>query len=71
MGARGAASDEFTLTLGQSLQPALEVDESLLRQADNIFEKEQGFIVGEATVVPKSAAKPLFVNRHGCAWHFF
>ncbi|KAI0729210.1 hypothetical protein BC629DRAFT_1447187 [Irpex lacteus] len=60
-----AGSNELALTLGQSLQPALEVDENLLRQADNIFEKEQEFIVEEGARVPRSAAKPLFINRHG------
>lgn len=61
-------SGDLALTLGQSLQPALEVDESLLRQADNIFEKEQEFIVEEGARVPRSAAKPLFINRHGCVF---
>jgi mediator of replication checkpoint protein 1 len=52
------------LTLDVNLQPALEVDENRLRQADLIFEKEQAYLVEAANRKPK--AKPeLYVNDHG------
>ena len=57
-------ADDFSLTLDVGLQPALEVDENRLRQADAIFEKEQEYLVEAANWKPK--AKPeLYVNDHG------
>ncbi|KAJ7873298.1 hypothetical protein B0H14DRAFT_2720115 [Mycena olivaceomarginata] len=53
------------LTQDVDLQPAFEVGDRLKRQADAVFEKEQGFLWEAAN--RKSEAKPqeLYVNDHG------
>jgi mediator of replication checkpoint protein 1 len=57
-------TDELSLTLDVGLQPALEVDENRLRQADAIFEKEQAYLVEAANRKPKTKPE-LYVNDHG------
>jgi mediator of replication checkpoint protein 1 len=57
-------SEELSLTLDVGLQPALEVSEKFRRQADSIFEKEQGYLIEAARRKP--AQRPeLYVNDHG------
>ena len=59
-------TQDLSLSLGASLQPALEVDDKLLRQADEIFEKEQEFVVGESATSDQADGKPeLFINKLG------
>ncbi|KAI0347403.1 hypothetical protein BDW22DRAFT_524268 [Trametopsis cervina] len=63
---RKAATQAFELTLGPSLQPALEVDEKLLQQADEIFEKEQEYVVGDRMASDRPGGNAeLYVNKHG------
>jgi mediator of replication checkpoint protein 1 len=56
--------DDLSLTLDVDLQPALEVGENRLRQANAIFEKEQVYIIEAANQKPKKKAE-LYVNDHG------
>ncbi|KIJ70449.1 hypothetical protein HYDPIDRAFT_78205 [Hydnomerulius pinastri MD-312] len=59
-----ADTDELSLTLDVGLKPALDVSGTLRRKADNIFEKEQEYVV----VAAGQNAKPkdvLYVNDHG------
>jgi mediator of replication checkpoint protein 1 len=46
------------------LQPAFQVDEKLLRKADAIFEKEQGYVV-EAAGNPDAKESEFYVNEVG------
>lgn len=57
-------ADELSLTLDVRLQPALEVSENVMRQADSIFEKEQEYVLEAATRKPKQKTE-LYVNDHG------
>lgn len=57
--------DELSLTLDVGLQPALEVSESLRRQADSIFEKEQEYLLEAANKQPKKRKPELYVTDHG------
>lgn len=62
---------DLSLSLGTSLQPALEVDDNLLRQADEIFEKEQEFVVNDSTASEHPTKKAeLFINKLGYVSHF-
>jgi mediator of replication checkpoint protein 1 len=56
--------NELSLTLDVRLQPALEVNEKLRRQADSVFEKEQEYLLEAARRVPKQKQE-LYVNDHG------
>ena len=56
--------NELSLTLDVRLQPALEVSEKLRRQADTVFEKEQGYLLEAARRKPKQTPE-LYVNDHG------
>jgi mediator of replication checkpoint protein 1 len=56
--------NDLPLTLEVGLQPALEVDENLRRQADSIFDKEQFYLLEAANRKPKKKAE-LYVNDHG------
>ncbi|EIW82499.1 hypothetical protein CONPUDRAFT_153372 [Coniophora puteana RWD-64-598 SS2] len=67
--ATGAASSRkdtqgLSLTLDVGLQPALDVKESVRRQADDIFDKEQADVVEAANRKPASK-EVLYVNDHG------
>lgn len=67
--------DEFSLTLDVGLQPALEVDENIRRQADAIFEKEQEYVIEAANRKPKKDPT-LYVNDDGfgnslCDYHSY
>ena len=57
-------ADELSLTLDVCLQPALEVSENFMRQADSIFEKEQEYVLEAANRKPKQKTE-LYVNDHG------
>lgn len=60
-------TQDLSLSLGATLQPALEVDENLMRKADAIFEREQEFVVGDSRSSGRPAGKPeMFINKHGC-----
>lgn len=52
------------LTQDLILQPAFQVDDKLLRKADAIFEKEQGYIV-EAASKKATKAPEFYVNEVG------
>jgi len=52
------------LTQDLILQPALQVDDKLLRKADAIFEKEQEYIV-EAANKKITKAPEFYVNEVG------
>ena len=63
------------MTLDVGLQPALEVDETIRRQADAIFEKEQEYVVEAAHRKPKKDPT-LYVNDDGfesslCDYHSY
>ncbi|THH33596.1 hypothetical protein EUX98_g570 [Antrodiella citrinella] len=52
------------LSFNPSLQPALEVTDSVRKKADNIFEKEQEYMAGDEE--PAGASEPqMFVNENG------
>ncbi|GAV99481.1 hypothetical protein LENED_000940 [Lentinula edodes] len=57
-------NNPLALTQEVGLQPALEVDESLKRQADEVFEREQELII--ETVNASTSKKPeLYINDQG------
>jgi len=47
------------------LQPAFNAGESLLRKANDIFEKEQAYVVEAAREIPKKKSRELYVNEIG------
>ncbi|KIM45915.1 hypothetical protein M413DRAFT_297297 [Hebeloma cylindrosporum] len=53
------------VTSALSLQPAFQVQESLMRKADAIFEKEQAFVLEAAKKKHEKASSALYVNEHG------
>ncbi|KAI9000938.1 MRC1-like domain-containing protein [Trametes punicea] len=58
--------DDISLTLDTRLQPALEVDQSLVKKADEIFEKEQELAIQEQQQESRTESKPqLFVDENG------
>lgn len=57
--------DDISLTLEPGLQPVLEVDQSLAKKADEIFEKEQELAVKEQQVVRKEPTPEMFVDENG------
>lgn len=63
MGAK--ISQDLALTEDLALQPALDIRQSLLRKADDIFEKEQQLIVEAALQAASPEKKSFFVNEHG------
>ncbi|KAF9224303.1 hypothetical protein BS17DRAFT_779610 [Gyrodon lividus] len=58
-------NDELSLTLDVGLKPALEVSGTLLRKADNIFEKEQEYVIAAAVEKSDRPKEVLYVNDHG------
>lgn len=46
-------------------QPSLQVNQSLVRKADDIFEKEQGQVVEAVIAESKPAEEPMFINSYG------
>ncbi|KII95919.1 hypothetical protein PLICRDRAFT_694035 [Plicaturopsis crispa FD-325 SS-3] len=61
---RSENTQQFALTLDVGLQPALEVNENVRKQADNIFEKEQEYLLEAANRKPQKKPE-LYVNDHG------
>ncbi|KIK65579.1 hypothetical protein GYMLUDRAFT_361030 [Collybiopsis luxurians FD-317 M1] len=57
-------NDSLSLTQDIGLQPALEVDESLKRQADQVFEKEQEFLLDGANKSTNNEPE-LYINDQG------
>ncbi|KAJ3998628.1 hypothetical protein F5050DRAFT_1743684 [Lentinula boryana] len=57
-------SDSLALTQDVGLQPALEVNESLVRQADRVFEREQEMLL-EAMNESTSKKPELYINDQG------
>lgn len=53
----------LALTLNPSLQPALEVTDSVRKKADNIFEKEQEFVMEDEN--DDNLGPQMFVNENG------
>jgi mediator of replication checkpoint protein 1 len=53
------------VTSALNLQPAFQVQDSLIRKADAIFEKEQAFVLEAAKKKPDKAGSALYVNEHG------
>ncbi|THH02393.1 hypothetical protein EW026_g443 [Hermanssonia centrifuga] len=58
------SSKDLSLTMDAQIQPALDVDETLLRKADDIFEKEQEFLLEDAVKAPPSQ-RSVYVNETG------
>ncbi|KAL1944220.1 hypothetical protein VTO73DRAFT_3405 [Trametes versicolor] len=58
-------NDDISLTLEPGMQPVLEVDQSLAKKADEIFEKEQELAVKEQLVVRKEPTPEMFVDENG------
>ncbi|KAG5644947.1 hypothetical protein DXG03_007412 [Asterophora parasitica] len=56
--------NDLSLTQDISLQPAFQVSGNLLRKADQIFEKEQEYVLEAANKKPQ-AEPELYVNDHG------
>lgn len=54
----------FGLTQDLALQPAFQVDERLLRKANDIFEKEQEFVV-EAASKKDIKEQEFYINEVG------
>ncbi|KAI9063152.1 hypothetical protein FKP32DRAFT_1758266 [Trametes sanguinea] len=57
--------DDISLTIEPGLQPALEVDQSLARRADEIFEKEQELALQEQQAAREEPEPELFVDENG------
>ncbi|KAG6831871.1 hypothetical protein H0H92_006988 [Tricholoma furcatifolium] len=57
-------ADTLDLTQDVALQPAFEVSGSFLRKADQIFEKEQEYVLETANKKPQKEPE-LYVNDHG------
>lgn len=54
------------MTLDVGLKPALEVSSTLRRKADNIFEKEQEFVIENADIQQKQDRNPeLYISENG------
>ena len=63
---RKADGVTFPLTLNASLQPALEVTDSVRKKADNIFEKEQDMMADDEVDENIDGSSPqMFVNENG------
>ncbi|KIK91696.1 hypothetical protein PAXRUDRAFT_830609 [Paxillus rubicundulus Ve08.2h10] len=58
-------NDELALTLDVGLKPALKVSGTLLRRADDIFEKEQEYVVAAAVQTSDRPKEILYVDDHG------
>lgn len=63
-----AESDGLSLTLDVGLKPALEVSSTLRQKAENIFEKEQEYVVAAAVQQNDQPKELLYVNDHGYGW---
>ena len=60
--------DDIDLTQDNGLQPALDVSGSLLRKADEIFQKEQELLAmdeQEESNVQKLKSPEMFINESG------
>jgi mediator of replication checkpoint protein 1 len=53
------------VTSALHLQPAFQVQESQMRKADAIFEKEQAFVLEAAKKKPENTKSELYINEHG------
>ncbi|KAL5527514.1 hypothetical protein ACEPAG_6315 [Sanghuangporus baumii] len=60
-------NDEFSLTLDTRLQPALDVTTQVRRRADAVFEKEQDFVMDEASTSATSSRSrhELYISENG------
>ena len=56
-------ANDISLTFNDA-QPSLDVSGTLLQKADDIFEKEQEFVV-EGALRRQANKQQLFVNEHG------
>lgn len=56
-------ANDISLTFNDA-QPSLDVSGTLLQKADDIFEKEQEFLV-EGALRKQANKQQLFVNEHG------
>ncbi|KAI0335542.1 hypothetical protein GY45DRAFT_1316888 [Cubamyces sp. BRFM 1775] len=57
--------DDIALTLDTGVRPALEVDLSLVKKADELFEKEQEMVVQEHQEAVEEPKPQLFVDENG------
>ncbi|KAI0650663.1 MRC1-like domain-containing protein [Trametes meyenii] len=57
--------EDVSLTLEPGLQPALEVDQSLVKKADEIFEKEAEYAVQEQQETRSEPKPQMFVDANG------
>lgn len=60
-------NEELSLTLDTKLQPALDVTTQVRRRADALFEKEQDFVMDEASISATSSRskQELYVSENG------
>lgn len=65
--ARGirATDEEFSLTLDTKLAPALDINTQARQKADSIFEKEQQFLLEEASDDAPSGKQELYITDTG------
>lgn len=56
---------EFSLTLDIKLVPALDINTQDRQKADSIFEKEQQFVLEEASDVKSSGNQELYITDTG------
>lgn len=56
---------EFSLTLDIKLVPALDINTQDRQKADSIFEKEQQFVLEEASDVKSSGKQELYITDTG------
>jgi hypothetical protein len=61
----GRNNDKLSLTLESNFQPSLHVDSGLIRQADDVFEKEQAGVAEHAIVENAEEKVEMYVNENG------
>ncbi|KAH9899795.1 MRC1-like domain-containing protein [Cubamyces lactineus] len=57
--------DDISLTMDTGVRPVLEVDQSLVKKADELFEKEQELVVQEHQAALDEPKPQLFVDENG------
>lgn len=62
---RNMDGGELSLTLDTKLAPALDINTQVRQKADTIFEKEQQFVLEEASDIGHSERQDLYVTDSG------
>lgn len=61
----------MSLSLESDLQPSLHVSESLVRKADELFEREQEIVAQRAVAEERPQdATGMYINEHGYDYWF-